>query len=195
MMTFDSFPPAVDREQRTERAASARRRERWENVEGLPCGADTKDQGAAFAAPENREQRTENAGKKWKVLRKHKGHQGPRRLTKTARMGRAGAKHQTFHGYRRCFFASLERPSVVFASLERPSVVHRLKPIRGRLPPADCQDGLHCASTHKDAKVRKGYKAFHDSPFGCSVARQGALWPWKVCPFGPARSVFRSPFS
>ena len=27
---------------RTERAASARRRERWENVEGLPCGADTK---------------------------------------------------------------------------------------------------------------------------------------------------------
>ena len=81
-------------------------------------------------------------------------------------MGRAGAKHQTFHGYRRCFFASLERPSVV----------HRLKPIRGRLPPADCQDGLHCASTHKGTKVRKGYKAFHDSPFGCSVARQGALF-------------------
>ena len=28
-----------------------------------------------------------------------------------------------------------------------------------------------------------------------SVARRGAPWPWKVWPFGPARSVFCSPFS
>ena len=125
---------------------------------------------------ENREQRTENreqnarqardgesAGRMWKVLRK------------TQRTPRTTKAHKDCqNGACRCFFASLERPSVV----------HRLKPIRGRLPPADCQDGLHCASTHKGTKVRKGYKAFHDSPFGCSVARQGALF-----------SVFRSPFS
>ena len=39
---------------------SARQAGLREGVKGLPCGADTKDQGAAFAAPENRERRTEN---------------------------------------------------------------------------------------------------------------------------------------
>ena len=53
-------------------------------------------------------------------------------------MGRAGAKHQTFHGYRRCFFASLERPSVV----------HRLKQILGRLPPAGLPGWIY----HKEHK-------------------------------------------
>ena len=70
---------------------------------------------------ENREQRTRDkratggvTGKPWNVFGKHEVHEEPRRFTKTARMGN-----------RRCFFASLERPSGV----------HRLKPIRGRLPP------------------------------------------------------------
>ena len=71
--------------------------------------------------------------------------------------------------------------------LERPSVVHRLKPIRGRLPPADCQ----CGFTTKNTKDRKGRKATNLQRLGrrrwgepCVRARRtsgpGACRAWRA---------------
>ena len=100
----------------TERATNARRAEWRERVEGLPCGADTKDQGAAFAAPENREQRTENRTR-------DKRAEGSQRLPEWGVQVRS-IKPST---------ATADVSSLRSKDL---AVVHRLKPIRGRLPPA-----------------------------------------------------------
>ena len=159
----------------------------------------TKDQGAAFAAPENRacnpkgkpSTATENGACRPEGTNlprprnaptgRRRGHCAyisrpvlyvlyvlyvlPRRLRRRRKRNR------------RCFFASLERPSVV----------HRLKPIRGRLPPADCQ----CGFTTKNTKDRKGRKATNLQRLGrrrwgepCVRARRtsgpGACRAWRA---------------
>ena len=75
----------------------------------------------------------EGDGKVWEVFEKNtkntKDHEGSQRLPEW---------EKPQNGNRRCFFASLERPSVV----------HRLKQILGRLPPA----GLPVWIYHKEHK-------------------------------------------
>ena len=59
-------------------------------------------------------------------VREDGDHRGAQRISQSNTEKRTARR-----GNRRCFFASLESPSVV----------HRLKPIRGRLPPAGLHNG------------------------------------------------------